>query len=213
MSHEPYIVIGIDPGERWTGIAMLSISETLSKAYAATAVLNRELMYPAHWLNEMLDRFQKETATQIHVVVEEYRIRPQKYESFASGGTLQLIGALRFVTDLHEDIAGFMLRPAQQLSMDQMKRTSMYTFLKSWRPRWPSSTSRTWEHAISAWRVILHHALTAELEDLRTLSVFQDIGMGQDDARFAPLYSGELFGSSLQDRYVAPTTTWTWGLK
>lgn len=203
-----HIIIGIDPGEKYTGLAALTLTPNLSGGCAFTAVMEGDLLQPARWLDEVLGDYTLDSLDVIHVVCEEFRIRPHKYESFASGGTLQLIGALRYVGETKEDY-GFMLRPAQLIPLEQMKKTSLYKWLHDWKRTWPSNTARCWRHAIDAWRVILHHALTSEYQELREGRVFESLyNITSDEI-------GSAFVEYLPDnlKYVAPEIMWNWGSK
>ena len=201
--------IAFDPGSTWTGMCILSLYG--QEAFAITAVFNQGLLFPAEWLKAYLeDRMLNDVSGEILVLSEEFRIRPKRYETFASGETLQLLGALRYVAgEYAEKGVGFSVRPSMLIPFEEMHSTPLYTFLQHWKQEgdWPNKGARPWEHAMSAWRVFLHYSLMDDWQDVRQQRIFK-----ADNIKKIYFSSGDTHAASfgITGAYVSPMIHWRW---
>ena len=148
--------IGIDPGERWVGIAMLEA--TGSKWQAESRVL--DVQARSGFLQLVSDVLIWAPAT---IIAEDYRVRPVGHQAFTAGYTLRLLGALQVSAEA-KDATWIMLQPGPAAELDLLQ---LGRFVK--RSDWPASNDPHWQHALSAWRVLGRYLLQEHKELLEKL--------------------------------------------
>lgn len=141
------IYIGVDPGSRWTGVAV--VSEQEGKLWAETLVFdNAEWLYePVEYLNSNFFIYDSGL-----LAAEDFRVRIVGHQ-FANGvATARLLGALEYVVHGHTDWAFALERPGDALR--DLKALGIFDTLASWRTSWPDRADARWAHSLSAWRVL-----------------------------------------------------------
>lgn len=137
--------VGIDPGERWTGFALIGVNPEEKIRFVQTGVVDglNDLYRPVEILQDFLCR-------RTHVVCERYNVRPLGYQSFTPALTARLIGALEYVTLINkahwsEEAAG---DPTSELPR------LVGSFIDEWQRGWIRPRAPEWHHARAAWRVL-----------------------------------------------------------
>lgn len=144
--------IAFDPGDRWTGVAVLALNDFLG-AYAEAFVLDAEAsdwVEPVRYLKRLLALADPKLVT---VLAEDYRTRPQGHQAFSRGTTLRLLGALESAAE----IAGCAWGTIAPGSPDDLKLLKLGTLFSAWEKEWPRPGDSDWRHARSAWRVLGQH--------------------------------------------------------
>lgn len=162
VTGEAYL-IGIDPGERWTGIAIVSANSEQKPAWQLeTCVLDGtdDYLRPARLLEATLDTIDPKQYT---VVCEDFKAWPVRHQSWNPMLTARLLGALQYVTERH--VQQFNLQPAGSADSD-LRNLALGNLIYDWKHSWPSSTR--WEHALSAWRVVARYLLDEDQDLLRS---------------------------------------------
>lgn len=162
-------ILAFDPGEVWCGLAAFSINRKKNELFAETRVLN---------LRERTFKVAVDECTFVGlpatVVCEDYRVRPVGHQRFTSGMTLQLIGAIRYTTEAH----GCRLHTIPPGNAEKEVPEIVGDFFGRWRATHPTPHAAEWNHAFSAWRVLLRHlmktdvALLMRLRDVRVQATF-----------------------------------------
>lgn len=150
--------IGIDPGEKWVGIAMLEVRG--SRWHAETRVLS--VAARRNLLEVVEDVLIWAPAT---IIAEDYRVRPVGHQRFTQGYTLRLLGALEVTAIKLGKWITLLPGPSAELEMLQLGR-----FIN--RQDWGQHTNPNWQHALSAWRIVGRHLMAEEpkmLERLRKI--------------------------------------------
>lgn len=139
--------LGVDPGERWLGLAGLVCMSHRWHAHIMVVDMKGTAMY------DNVDLFRRMVGEETRVVCEDYRVRPQGHNRFSGHATLKLIGALHFVT---EDRKGtfHLVPPGPPESLTEIafgERPLQY-----WRERWKQFGNPNWNHGMSAWRALAY---------------------------------------------------------
>lgn len=161
-------IIGIDPGDRWCGVASIQVglmNDRHVRSWCGVLdVDNRGLYETAHFIRSLLPA---------EVAVEDYKVRAQGFNTFASGQTPMLMGAFAYVVGdracgpLHVIPAGDPDRELKELKLDG--------WLEGWREYWPNARHKNWHHARSAWRVLGRYLLQRDQELLLSFRRARDI--------------------------------------
>lgn len=167
--------IGLDPGDRWVGVAILYRNMTLETGKKPSSVSMKKqwkfhsltvdrkgqrLVETIDNIRELIQNFGVQT-----LIAEDYQIRPQGFNSFNAGPTLRLLGALELMTQTFNQMPFHMVKP------DNPDLAQLF-----WRHRWPeirkmiqhkvARDSRA-THAISAWRVLGKFLMSNDLLTLQ----------------------------------------------
>ena len=134
--------IGIDPGDRWTGVAQLIIEK--EHTTVGTFVIDGA--------NRRLDEIVHIAllARPAYTVAEEYRARPIGHQRFNASLTPRLLGALEYRT--YQLNGTWRTIPAG--APQGLWSYPIGGLIKMWKERWPRTNDTRWEHALSAWRVL-----------------------------------------------------------
>lgn len=142
-------IIAIDPGERWTGIAVMQVMPELSVWLFGVLDSRKDYLRPVTVLESVLSR-----TPNPFLVLEDYRVRPVGHQRFTRGITLRAIGALEYVARRSE-VEQTKIPPG---NIDQeLNRLGIDRILRRWRKNWTRVTN--WEHGRSAWRLMGQHVL------------------------------------------------------
>lgn len=143
-------IVGIDPGERWTGFAVLDLSMTAPWRAQAGVLDASEDLY------RVTDRARYLSPPDSHVAIEEYHVRPAGHQQWTRAMTVRLIGSIEYA--LRESTAKTFFYPAGDASKDlgllNISRSIMSWKREHWTPR-----KKQWSHALSAWRILGLHML------------------------------------------------------
>jgi hypothetical protein len=150
-------IIGIDPGDRWTGVAQLMITRT--DVIMGTFVLDGK----SRSLYEIVDAaiIQKPA----YVVAEEYRARPIGHQRFNAPLTPRLLGALEY----RAVYLGGRFYTTHAGSPTAVWSFPIGKFIEHWRFYWPKPRDDRWLHALSAWRVICTHIIQEQPQLFRLI--------------------------------------------
>lgn len=163
-------ILAFDPGEAWCGMAALCINRKKGELLAETRVINvRDRTF-----NATVDECTL-IGLPATVACEDYRVRPVGHQRWTQGITIQLIGAIRYISEaqgckLHTIPPGNAEKEVPDISGD---------FLSAWREKWQKPNDPEWNHAISAWRVLLRQLMKSDvpllmrLRDVRVHATFQ----------------------------------------
>lgn len=152
------IYIGIDPGDRWQGFAMLEVAQAQCNAY--TAVYDRNVRS----LSELIDLLIP-VGHDVTVAIEEYRIRPQGFNRFASIDTPKLIGALEYRTLCLLDSRVIFVAAANPIELNEFPVADVVNFALNNAIK----HSPQWDHARSAWRVLATCLMKTNVQLLMTI--------------------------------------------
>lgn len=141
--------LGIDPGDRWMGLAGLRNNGSAWEAAIAVVDLKQNTFYDN--VKRVGDLIDEDTTK---VICEDFRVRPQGHNRWAAGHTLRLIGALEFVA--HDNYSTFAMIPPGDPD-DLHGLVFGNNGLTNWRQRWPLWGDSKWKHGLSAWRVLALH--------------------------------------------------------
>lgn len=186
--------IGVDPGDRWVGYAVLSVEFGVrSKIYTSCGVLDLELRGIAGAAGFIYDALPAELA------VEDYRVRPQGFNKFSRGATLRLIGALEYIVAARSGHSLLLIPPASPDA--ELKELRLDGWLNDWREDWPRPKDPAWDHARSAWRVLARALLREDS------SLLLSVGKATDPKPHPTMRDGV----SSRTEFHAPTTKWSIG--
>jgi hypothetical protein len=158
-------IIGIDPGEVWCGFALLEWDEGHQELRSEARVFH---IPPRGMKRTVYDAL---FGLPARVVVENYAQRPTGFNSFSQGTTLRLLGALEFYTGQSRGSEFFLVPPG---NADKELPLLAEGFFDAWADHWLHAKNKNWNHARSAWRVLLRHVMEHEptvmqaLRDKRT---------------------------------------------
>jgi len=147
-------IVAIDPGERWVGIAALALRANVWKLEMGQLERLNTTLTP---VVEVIDGWRPTL-----VAVEKFQHRPQGHQSFDAGEVLQLIGAIRYITE-QKGLGYIEQMPAPSHSLTAYP---IYPLLMAW-DRDVSG------HVHSAWRVLMD-TLHQRLPD-RMLQLFHHV--------------------------------------
>ncbi len=173
-------LIGLDPGEVWCGFALIEWDEYTHEIRTEARVFHiptRGLQRTVH------DALFGLPAT---VIAENYAQRPTGFNSFSSGMTLRLLGALEFCT-WQSYTSQFHLVPPGNAEKELPLMAS--GFFDAWTPHWFEPKNKQWNHARSAWRVLMRHLMKNEVT---VMSALRDVRVCDSYRPMkSPLYSGQ----------------------
>jgi len=155
----PLIIMGVDPGEAWTGVAIL---ECHGAYRAETAVLASTPQ--ARTIGHLAEQLVSDAPTLL--VCEQYHERGVGHARWSTPRVPRLLGAIEYLREKQR-------RPFVTVSPTDWKSTlpkmPIYPRLRAWQEStWAKSPQ--WEHAFSAWRILTQYLLQA---DARLLIPFQ----------------------------------------
>jgi len=159
---KPYI-IAIDPGERWTGFGILSF-DNKGRRLGDIGFLDgkEDFYYAADFLDRLVNHYRPK-----YVIVEDFQTRPVGHQRFSKALTARLIGAMEYVVQKYD---GTEWRteppgdPIKGLKLLKLSQTMMH-----WKQIWPKPSDRSWNHAMSAWRVLGQFLIREDPDLLRSL--------------------------------------------
>lgn len=188
------IVIGIDPGEAWCGIAALNIKKRSVVAEARTLAIKPRT--PISIVRAALPFSKKD---EVIVIAENYNFRPVGHQRFSTGQTVRLLGALEFYTrDMNWKWHLIPPGPWQK----EIPLIFGNNLLAEYRRHWPQPRHQNWDHCMSAWRVLGRYLLTEQLTSvLAPLRKKHGIG---DDAYWHPADSFMPVRSTRKADLIAP---------
>jgi hypothetical protein len=151
--------LGIDPGEVWVGYAKLAVDNGVYTANMGVINIGAMSFVPTVGFLVPI--------VQTHTIVESYQQRPVGYQRFASGHTLQLIGALKYAMLLagHE----WSEVPPKDPSPTELNKLLIGRYLTRWQEFLECPGDPRWRHAHSAWRVLAQYLLMRGSNDLSDL--------------------------------------------
>lgn len=155
---KPQLLVGIDPGDRWIGMATMRIELNYCTIKCDMAVFD-ENVFPS--FNRMVQQLTPSVTAvlkhRVSVITEEFRIRPQEFNRFSASRVPALIGAIRYVT---AESGAHWTEVAAGNAEKDLKEFGFTLFLNDWALH--CSGDSNWRHARSAWRVILKHLMTTD---------------------------------------------------
>ncbi len=160
--------IAIDPGEVWCGMATFEYQppkDPYDRSRHGTGFIcadSRVLQVPSRGMvKTVTEALWSLPAT---VVCEDYQVRPVGHARFSKGETLRLIGALHMYSSQSRNSPFQLIPPG-----DAEKELPLLScgFLEPWMVDWPRAKHERWNHARSAWRVLLRYMMGAQPELLR----------------------------------------------
>lgn len=168
MMNSPAL-IGMDPGARWTGLAMLW-PRTERTMWLEAAVLDAQT-FGLYGGTAMVCKAAGSPFNTI-VAVEDYRVRPVGHQSFSKAETARVIGATEF-TCLRRGLSFHLVPPTAP--DEELKLLGLTAVLAPWFRTWPRA--KEWDHARSAIRVMAHFLLTefpGQLDRIRASRVVEE---------------------------------------
>jgi hypothetical protein len=149
-SGAPSAYLGIDPGDRWVGLAILQQRGGRGKQkngftswYGQSIVLDTE----GKSILQVIKLLEPYVAEAEMIVAEDYDQRPQKFNAFNSGRTLRLLGAIEVAVKMRGDVRFRLVAPGNPKDAAKMWRGDVALgdlFLLNGQAR----------HAASAWRAL-----------------------------------------------------------
>lgn len=150
--------IGIDPGDRWTGIAVIQeISKSELRAEAGVIDGQDDIYRTVDLLPTFLN-------PGTSVIVEQYSVRPVGHQWFTKALAIRLIGAIEYVS--RKQRCTFTMVPPGDPT-DVVTKMGIDSFIKS--VVGIPLRDKRWRHALSAWRVLALHLLKNEVDIFRRL--------------------------------------------
>lgn len=140
-------IVGVDPGNRWTGVATLLVDAT--HISAIMLVLDSQA-YSIKFLTDVIIHDQAKT-----VVAEEYRNRPIGHQRFNAPLTPRLLGALEY----RAISVGATWAKIPAAPFDAVKAFPIWKRIEVWKEHCQAPTDHRWSHAFSAWRVLSAYVL------------------------------------------------------
>lgn len=181
--------IAFDPGDRWVGVALFTL--THKRCYVGAGLYDREREDAYACVHDLRRRLRKDRI--IRVLAEDFQIRGRGFNTFGSGQTLRLLGALEYVT-LREGRPFRVVPPRPPTALRTLLALSIP--IQTWRTTW--LPGRPWEHALSAWRVLGQTLLEDHAMLLRQMKNVRQ--------REASTYHLDYYGIDHQ----APVQEWSW---
>lgn len=206
MKHQQ-LYLSFDPGDRWVGVALALVTKDEWRVESAVLDCRAEMLRAAGLLETCLSSMAVQSlgmqGADLVVVCEDFRVRPQKHNTFDHGRTLRLLGALEYVATRQFTGVAFELIPAGNAD-HELPLLAIGATLGKWAKRgWKPSARTEWQHARSAWRALARYLLTHQP------------GMLKRFAREAPDLidlrgSERLFWTDEGDDLKAAPATWSW---
>lgn len=150
--------LGIDPGERWCGYALLRHD---GRWRAQTGVLDASQRSYV----ELIDTLLHDTYRSV-VVVESYQQRPVGHQAFKTAVTPQIIGSLKYATE-KRDAKFYTVAPGDPDK--ELQYLQLSKFIEMWKAFWPAPRHTNWHHARSAWRILGRWLLSNDFNTARAL--------------------------------------------
>lgn len=158
--------IGVDPGERWMGIAILTQIDKRTftadmRVIDVAAIKSRNLL-----VNGLMYILQPEDS----MVCENYQIRRAGHQSFDAGITLRIMGALEYAAGERGCEFGYIM-PGKPEDINDM---FFGKYLDQWQEKWMRPKADEWNHARSAWRALMIYLMArapkviTQLRDAKT---------------------------------------------
>lgn len=147
-----HVFLGVDPGDRWVGVARLIVRQRLTRGLqfrAETQVFDRTLLN----FGDLVRRIVFQPYVPTRIVTEEYRVRPLGHQAWTNGQTLQLIGALRYVAHQQLEVPWTQVHAGPVELLDGLP---LGPIIRAAQRDWPESSGRRWLHGLSAWRVLAY---------------------------------------------------------
>lgn len=147
--------IGVDPGDRWLGLAILTQVDSTTWTADMRVVDLAQRRSRTHVVNEFLQLVDSMFDV---VVAENFSARAVGHQRFNQGDTLRLLGALEYgVTN--RQCSFFLVPPGDPKQLNGMffKR-----WLEMWQGRWLDRSNPHWRHALSAWRALIVHLMASD---------------------------------------------------
>jgi hypothetical protein len=158
------MIIGIDPGERWTGMAFLRTRKsTMMTAEIGIIDGSQNRYLSVELLNEEI-----EDEDEVHVVCEDYVVRPVGHQRFTHAYTVRVIGALEYVTHFHRKTWDTL--PAGDPDK-QLKLLGLSNLFIQWSMEWPERNRPQWHHGRAAWRVLAQWLLASDPDLLQRMKM------------------------------------------
>ena len=177
------LYVGIDPGERWVGMAILALrsdgsADTDSRVYDVANHGGYVGM-----TKDIIGMIPHNAPTMM--VVEDFQIRTVGHQTFGRGTTLRMIGALEYAVDKIRQFTWDMVPPGDHLEAIELFGKPLWNTAKGWptKRRW----AEQWHHCLSAWRVLGHHLMHRHPS---TLLGLQECVRVRDTTRFVPVIGG-----------------------
>jgi hypothetical protein len=146
-------ILAFDPGEVWFGFAALLLDTRKNVVRAETRVLHVPSRSFHGTVNEATFM-----GLPADVVCEDYRVRPVGHQRWSSGTTLRLMGALQYVTESNDASSWQTVPPGSVREVSEL----CGPLLDRWREHFHANGNAEWDHAFSAWRVMLRHLMKTE---------------------------------------------------
>jgi hypothetical protein len=161
------LFLALDPGDRWTGVAVMMITPSrLGRRFSlSTGVVDMKEFGFRKLVDQVTPGARTTRLHTTEVIMESFRQRPLGHQAFSSGETLQLIGAVRYLTL----VRGGSMHLVPAADPDEVHKYGLWRYIGTWRLSWPDKGNTKWHHAKSAWRVLSHHLLTQHKELLQEL--------------------------------------------
>lgn len=142
-------LIGIDPGDRWIGLAGIIVRNKSMEMHSAVLDGSDRSI-----VDKVQDIMQSAPA---EVFCEDFKVRPQAFNSFSAMLTPRLIGALEYECMLKE-IPFSLVHPGPN--------TEFAAIL----PNWANTVVKhmkyeQWNHSMSAWRVLCRGLFKSDMMD------------------------------------------------
>lgn len=140
--------IGVDPGDRWMGLAVLT---HLDGGFGWTADIRVVDLEPYN-LTGIGNGFRQLFGSGDFVICEDFRMRAVGHQQFNAGRTLRTLGMFEYITTSKGGTFGLIPPDRPELVMESF----FGPIIRHWRTQWMDRTSPHWGHALSAWRVLIH---------------------------------------------------------
>lgn len=187
-------IIGIDPGERWVGLAALWIDLKQRVVHGESRVFDAEPRGFAKTIRAVVPLSTLGTI----FAAEDFRVRPLGHNAFTYGVTLRLLGGLQYAVEQHGH-KWELIPPGKTREVPMI----FGSLLDAWRDEWPLNRDPHWEHCLSAWRVLGRYLLRhdpAVLAVLRKPTVASSLRVTSHWLSYLTPKDTDL---------VAPTALWT----
>lgn len=211
---QPLRLVAVDPGDVWCGIARLDMRPLFnrtSEVSGVECVLDARVLHlpersclqrvhevifctpaPHGWMNV--------------VVAENFKIRPQAFNSFSAGDTLRLLGALEYAVSTTKRTTW--AEPVAPADPDKYLPLLSNGALDSWlADGWPQPKHAQWVHARSAWRVALYWLATnagLRAQWLRHGKHFTTVKMARPTFPLVHAHAHDLLAREWTIRWVRP---------
>jgi hypothetical protein len=142
------VFIAIDPGERWTGLAVLTSFEDAAVLLLGVIDNGDDPFRQVGIIDEILGKVKGVPV----LCLEDYRVRPVGHQRFTRGQTLRALGALEYIAR-RASVPTVLVQPGN-IKKD-LNAFKINKLLKVWDPALPGSG----DHAKSALRILAHSIL------------------------------------------------------